>query len=192
MLNLFLSSMLVYGVKSNIVVNGAGALLFQREKQYAKFRILNSMFLALGTMLCLVLSYFLDKFVYSTYDLDYISVLLSVLMVGIYNLIVSKAFSKMSHYTHYLYEKSASFVIDIVYILSIIFSLDFASYNIDQFLMMAIAIGVVLFICNIIFGIFIEDAYKTSIDKHYLNVPSRLFMLSIFSIILYYASQLIK
>ena len=37
-----------------------------------------------------------------------------------------------------------------------------------------------------------EDANKSNIDRHYLNVPSRLFMMAMFSIILYYASLLIK
>ena len=149
------------------------------------------MFLSLGTMLCLMLSYLLDKFVYSTYDLDYLSVVISVLIVGIYNLFVSKAFSKMSHYMNYLYEKSSSFVVDFVYILSLIFTVDFSLYGISEFLMVMLAIGVVLFVCNIIFGIFLQDCYKGTIDKHYLNVSSRLFLLAIIAMILYFAAQLI-
>lgn len=192
MFDLFLSFILIYGIKSNVAINGAGVLIFQKEKQYTKFRLLNAMFLSLGVIFCLVISFFLDKYVYSTYNLEYLSVIISVLIVGIYNLIVSKAFSKMSHYTYYLYEKSCSFAIDFVFTLSIILSIDFKVFAMMEFLVMSFAIGLVLFICNLILGVYIEDSYKSSIDKQYLNLPARLFMLSIFSIILYYASMLIK
>ena len=148
MINLCLSSLLVFGVKHNVALNGAGVLIYQKEKQYTKFRLLSAMFLSLGTMLCLLISYFLDKYVY-------ISVLISVLFVGIYNLIVSKAFSKMSHYTNYLYEKSSSFIVDFVYTLSLIFAINFSLYEVSEFLMMMISIGIVLFVCNVIFGIFL-------------------------------------
>ena len=120
----------------------------------------------------------------------YLNVLLSVLIVGIYNIIVSKIFAKMSNLTHYLYEKSYSFAFDMVFILSVIFTVNM-SFALLDFIVMAIAIAVAVFLSNMIFGAYIEDSNKTGIDQHYLNVPARLFMLAIFSIILYYASQLL-
>jgi len=193
MLNLFVSFLLLYGIKTNVVLNsGAGSLLFQKEKQYAKFRILDTLFVAMGTILCLMISYILYSYIYKTYNMLYLSVIISVLVVGIWNLIVSKIFGKMSHFVHYLYEKSNSFVFDSVFILSVIFSIDMAAYAMLDFVILAATLAIVIFVTNLIFGFFIEDANKTNVDKHYLNVPSRLFMLAIFSIILYYASQLIK
>lgn len=193
MLELFLSFVLLYGVKSNVIVfNGAGVLTYQKEKQYIKFRILNSIFLAVGIIVCLMISYALHNYVYKPYDLEYLSIVVSVLIVGIYNIIISKIFSKMSHFSHYLYQSSYSFAIDFVFILSMIFVIDMASYTIIEFLIMAATIAVVMFLSNLIFGFYIEDANKSNIDRHYLNVPSRLFMMAIFSIILYYASLLIK
>lgn len=193
MLNMILSFILLYGVKSNVLVfNSSGALLFQKEKQYTKFRILNSLFLALGIILCLIISYLLYNYVYKTYDLEYLSVLISVLIVGIYNLVVSKIFEKMSHFTHYLYEKSYSYAMDFVFILSIIFMIDMSAYSFGDFAILAGVIAVVMFVSNLLLGFYIEDANKATIDKYYLNVPARLFMLAMFSIILYYASLLIK
>ena len=192
MLNLFLSFVLLFGVKSNIVVfNGAGALEFQKEKQHLKFQVLNSLFLAIGIVVCSLISYLLNSYVYKVYDLEYIGIMMSVLIVGIYNLFTSKIFSKMSHYMQYVYEQSHSFAIDFVFILSVIFMIDM-SFAITEFIVMMAAIALVVFVTNFIVGIFVEDFNKSAIDKHYLNVPSRLFMLAIFSIILYYASQLIK
>lgn len=193
MLELFLSFVLLYGVKSNVVVfNGSGVLTYQKEKQYIKFRVLNSLFLALGLIVCLLMSYVLYSYVYKPYELGYLNVIISVLIVGIYNIIVSKIFAKMSHFNHYLYQNSYSFAVDFVFILSMIFAVDFALYTIVEFVIMVVAIALVMFVSNLIFGFYIEDANKTNIDKHYLNVPSRLFMLAMFSIILYYASLLIK
>ena len=192
MLNLFFGFVLLFGIKSNIVLNsGSGALLFQKEKQYLKFRTLNSLFVALGTFVCLVISYFLTKYIYEPNDMLYLSVVITVLLVGVYNIIVSKIFAKMSHFVHYLYEKSHSFAIDTVFILSVIFSIS-VSYVVVEFVLLAAAIAIITFVTNMIFGFFVEDANKSSVDRHYLNVPSRLFMLAIFSIILYYAAQLIK
>ena len=73
-----------------------------------------------------------------------------------------------------------------------IFVVDMAIYTIIEFLIMTATIAVVMFVSNLIFGFYIEDANKSNIDRHYLNVPSRLFMMAMFSIILYYASLLIK
>lgn len=193
MLELFLSFVLLYGVKSNVIVfSGSGALTYQKEKQYCKFRILNSLFLAIGLVLCLMISYVLYNYVYEPYDLGYLNIIISVLVVGIYNIIVSKIFAKMSHFSHYLYQSSYSFAIDFVFMLSMIFVADFATYAVVEFLIMALTIALVMFISNLIFGFYIEDANKSNIDRHYLNVPSRLFMMAVFSIILYYASLLIK
>ena len=193
MLNLFLSFVLLYGVKSNVVVSvGAGVLTYQKEKQYLKFRVLNSLFLAVGIIVCLMISYILHSYVYKPYDLLYLNVVVSVLIVGIYNMIVSKIFAKMSHFSHYLYQSSYSYAVDFVFILSMIFVVDMAIYTIIEFLIMTATIAVVMFVSNLIFGFYIEDANKSNIDRHYLNVPSRLFMMAMFSIILYYASLLIK
>ena len=192
MLNVILGFLLLYGVKSNVVISlGSGALLFQKEKQYRKFRLISSFYLMLGVIVCLIISYFLHNYIYKPYDMLYLNVVVSVLMVGIYNILVSKVFANMSNFNHYLYEKSHSFAIDFVFILSLIFSADMSQKMLD-FMLMALIIGIVMFVSNIVFGFFIEDSNKSSIDKHYLNVPSRLFMLAMLSILLYYASLLIK
>ncbi len=191
MLNLILGFIVLYGLKSNIVVSfGPGAMLMAREKQYAKFRAASSLLLMLGTILCLIISYFLNKYVYKPNDMFYLSTVISVLIVGLYNILVSKIFSKMSNFMHYLYEKSYTFAIDFVFIMSLIFVIDMSLVLVD-FIVMAAVIGVVMFISNMLFGFYIEDANKSHIDKTYLNVPSRLFILAIFSMLLYYAGMLI-
>ena len=191
MFNTFLSFFLIFGLKSNILINsGSGALLFEKENQYLKFRLLNSLFVSIGLIICLIISYLLYTFIYMPSGMLYLNVLLSVLIVGIYNIIVSKIFAKMSNLTHYLYEKSYSFAFDMVFILSVIFTVNMSFAFLD-FVVMSVAIAVAVFVSNMIFGAYIEDSNKTGIDEHYLNVPSRLFMLAIFSIILYYASQLL-
>lgn len=193
MLNLFVSLLLCFGVSSNIVLlNGSGSLLFQKEKQYTKFRILDSLFVSIGAAVCLIATHLLYSYVYKTYNLESLSILVSVLIVGIWNLIVSKIFSKMSHFNHYLYEKSNSFALDFVYILSIIFIIDMSAYNMIEMFIVAGVVLIVTFVTNIVFGFFIEDSNKSTINNNYLNVPARLFMLAIFSVIMYYAALLIK
>jgi len=192
MLELFLSFLVLFGVKSNVMISlGAGALEFQKEKQHIKFRVLNSIFLAIGLIFSLMASYALNHYIYQHFDLEYLGIVVTVLIVGIYNLIVSKIFSKMSHYTKYLYEESHSFAIDFVFTLAVIFVVDM-SYGIIEFLIMAGTIALTMFVSNLIFGLYVEDANKSAVNTNYLNVPSRLFMMAIFSMILYYASLLIK
>ncbi len=192
MLNTFLSFLAFYGVKSNIVVSmGPGALLFQKEKQYRKFRIINALLLMASMLLCLVATYFLNVYVYKPNEMEYLSVVVSVVIVGVANLVISKIFSKMSNFHHYLYEKSNSFATDFVFVLSAIFMADI-SLPVTSFLLSAAAMAIMTFVSIVVVGFFVEDANKSSVEASYQNVPSRLFMLAMVSILLYFAAQLIK
>ena len=74
MLEVLLSYLVLYGLKSNIVVaNGTGAAQFQREKMYRSFRLIDTLFLVLGVILCSFITYLLTTYVYVKFDLEYIS-----------------------------------------------------------------------------------------------------------------------
>ena len=191
MLQTFLSYLVLYGLKDNIFINnGVGALQIQREKMYTSFRFLNALFLILGIILTSTISYILHNFIYAKYDLFYISVSVNVFIVAIYHLIVSIIWQKISYFKHYLYETSFSYGFDVVYTLSIIFTLDM-SIGFSSFILSLLAIAIVVIIMNVFMGYYIKSMNRGYLNINFRNVPVRLFMLSIFSIILYYASILI-
>ena len=190
MVEILLSYLILYGLKSNIVCSGSGTLLFQREKMYTSFRYVSTLFLMLGIAITSFATYFLNKFVYSAFDLQLIGSTVVVLLVGIYNLIVSMMWSKLSSFKNYLYQSSYSYVMDFAYTLSVVFTLDL-NVEILNFVMMMAAILIVVFVMNIIMGFFVETFNKSYINSNLRHVPSRLFLLAIFSILLYYAGLMV-
>lgn len=191
MLEVLLSYIILYGVQSNVLVmNGTGAIQFQREKMYRSFRYISALFLILGIIVCSFIAYVLHTYVYSKFDLYYIATSVNVLFVGIYNLLVAFIWTKISSFKHYLYETSYSYVMDFAYTLSIIFTLDM-SVSIANFAMSLIAVALVVLVMNVFVGFFVESFNKSYINKNFRHVPSRLFLLAIFSIILYYVGILV-
>ena len=79
---------------------------------------------------------------------------------------------------------------DFGYTLSILFTLDL-SLEIKDFAMMMAAILIVVFVMNLIMGFFVETYNKSYVNSNLRHVPSRLFLLAIFSILLYYAGLMI-
>lgn len=190
MAEILLSYIILYGLKNNIVCSGSGSLLFQREKMYISFRYISTLFLMLGIALTSFASYFLQNYVYSKFDLELIGTTVIVLLAGLYNLLVSFIWSKLSSFKNYLYQSSYSYIMDFGYTLSILFTLDL-SLEIKDFAMMMAAILIVVFVMNLIMGFFVETYNKSYVNSNLRHVPSRLFLLAIFSILLYYAGLMI-
>lgn len=191
MLQTFLSYLVLYGLKDNIFMNnGVGALQVQREKMYRSFRYLNALFLVVGIILTSIISYFLNTFVYAKYDLFYISVSVNVFIVALYHLIVSIIWQKISYFKYYLYETSFSYGFDVVYTLSIIFTLDM-SVSFLSLILSLFAIALVVLVMNVFVGFYIKSMNRGYLNINFRNVSIRLFMLAIFSMVIYYASMLV-
>ena len=191
MLQTFLSYLVLYGLSDNLMVNGAGIVIFQREKQYMSFRILSTIFLVLGIALTATISFFLYKFVYSSYNLLYISASVNVLIVGLYNLLVAfmwKRFGKS--FSYYLYDNSFSYAFDLVFTLSVIFTLNM-SVSIAEFFISLVAVVITIFVSTIVIGFFVRNLNRGYMNVSFRNIPARLFMIAIFSIIFYYCAQLV-
>ena len=187
MLQVLLSYLVLFGLKNNIVVaNGTGAAQFQREKMYRSFRLIDTLFLVLGVVVCSFITYLLNKFVYVKFDLEYINLSVAVVLVGAYNLLVSHIWSKISTFKHYLYESSFSYVMDASYTFSVIFTIDM-TVPIAEFSMQILAVAISILVVNIIVGFYTESVNRSYINSAFRNVPSRLFLLAIFSILLHYA-----
>jgi len=191
MVQVILSYLILYGISSNVIVfNGSGAMLFQREKMYRSFRYVSTLFLMLGIVLSSFVAYVLNNYVYAKFDLYYIGTSVIVLFVGLYNLIVAAIWSKLSSFKHYLYESSFSYVMDYVFTLSIVFTIDL-SLSIVNFAISVGVIAVVVLVMNVLVGFFTESVNKSYLNVNLRHVPSRLFLLAIFSIILYYAAMIV-
>ena len=191
MLQVFLSYLVLYGLHSNLMLNGAGTVVFQREKQYMSFRLLSTLFLVVGIALTATITFFLYKFVYSSYNLFYISASINVLIVGLYNILVSyiwKRFGKS--FSYYLYDNAFSYAFDMVFTLSVIFTLNM-SVSIAEFFVSLSAVVIVVFVTSIIIGFFVRNLNRGYMNVSFRNIPARLFVLAIFSIILYYCAQLV-
>ena len=186
-----MSYLVLYGLQSNVLIStGSGAVQFQREKMYRSFRYISALFLVLGIAVCSFVAYVLQTYVYSKFDLEYIATTVIVLFVGLYNLIVAFIWSKISSFKHYLYESSYSYAMDFAFTLSVVFLLNM-NVSIMNFAMSVVAVIVSVFVLSALVGFFVESVNKSYINVNFRHVPSRLFLLAIFSIILYYAAQMV-
>lgn len=190
MVQVILSYLILYGITNNVVLNGSGATIFQREKMYRSFRYISTLFLLLGIVVCSAIAYALNNYVYAKFDLFYVETSVIVLFVGVYNLIVATIWAKLSSFKHYLYETSFSYVMDYAFTLSIIFTLDF-NLSIVNFAMSVAAVVIVVLVMNVIVGFFTESVNKSYLNVNLRHVPTRLFLLAIFSMILYYAGMIV-
>ena len=190
-MKLFLSYLVLFGIKNNIMIsNATGAIEFQREKKYQSFKYISAGFLMLGILLCSFVAYMLHNFVYGKFDLYYVGTSVIVLFVGLYNMIVATIFSKISSFQHYLYDTSFAYVMDFAYTLSVVFALDM-TLPIGEFAVAVAAVISVVLIMNIIIGFFVESLNKSYLNINYRNVPARLCLMAVFSIILFYLAQLV-
>lgn len=190
MLETFLSYLVIYGLQNNLVAcNGSGAVIFQREKMYTSYRYISTLFLILGVILTATISFFLNTFIYSKYNLYNINVSVNVLIVGAYNMLVSFILKKSPSFSNYMYENSFSYAYDMVFTLSVIFSLNM-DLSIPYFFMSLLAAVLCIFVTSIIIGFFVKSVNRGYINDSFRNVPARLFLLAIIAMIFYYTSQI--
>ena len=191
MVNTFLSYLALYGLKSNIVTaNGSGVLLFQREKSYRSFRYIGALLLIVGIVLCSAITYVLYNYVYSKFDLYFVSVSVTVFIVCVYHILISNIWKKISSFKVYLYENSFSYAMDVAFTLSVIFTLDM-SLPIVSFIMSVLAVVLVIMVMNVFIGIFVGLINRSYVNKSFRNMSSRLFLFAIIAILIYYASLLV-
>lgn len=175
MAEMFLSYLVLYGLSGNIIAcTGAGALEFQREKMYSFFRFINTLFLVIGIVVCAVITYVLNKFIFSVYDMEYISITVLVLVAGIYNLIVAAIWRKVSNFNNYLYEASFSYAFDFVFSVFVVLLLDL-TLPLANFMLCVLAISIVIIVMNLILGFFIKSLNRGYLNINVRNVSSRLF-----------------
>lgn len=191
MFNLFLTNLETYSLTQNIFVNtGYGALLIGREKKYRLFRHINILFLMLGILICSVVTYYLNQFVFAKFDLYEIKVGVVIFFAGLYNLLVSFLWGKMSKFGQYLYEKSCSYVFDLVFTVFVVMMLDM-TLKIVPFLLATLAVMLAIFVSNLIIGFYIESINRSSLKLCVRNVAARLYLMAFFAILLFYLAKLI-
>lgn len=191
MLQTLLSYLTMYGLESNIMIaNGAGALEFQREKIYKSFRYIHALFIVLGVCIVSFAVYFLNKFVYTKFDLEFVNITVIILLTSIYNFIISSIWKKISNFSYYLYNSSYSFAIDLVYISTTVLMLDL-SVSIASFAMGLVAVTAVIIAMNALFGFYVRSFNRGYMHIKFRNVASRLFLMAFFSVLLYYAALLV-
>ncbi len=191
MIETFLSYLALYGLKENIfVVNGSGPLQIQREKMYRRFRYINALFLILGIILTSLIAYVLNNFVYEKFDLFDISVSVNIFVVAFYHLLVAHFTQKLSPFSFYLYESSFSYGFDVVFTLSVLFTIDM-SVKIVPFVTSLVAIALVVMVMNVLMGYYIKTMNRGYLNINFRNISVRLFLFALFSILIYYASLLV-
>ena len=191
MLNLFLTNLETYSLTQNIFVNtGYGTLLIGREKKYRFFRYLNILFLMIGILLCSIATYFLNEFVFVKFDVSEIKLGAIIFISGLYNLLISFLWGKMSKFGQYLYEKSCSYVFDLVFTVFVVMTLDL-TIEFVPFLMVVLAMLVAIFVSNLIIGFYIETINKSSLKLCVRNVSARIYLMAFFAILLFYLAKLI-
>ena len=191
MLNLFLTNLANFGLNQNVFVNsGYGALMIGREKKYRLFRYINMLFMLLGIILCSIATYFLNQFVLLKFDILEVKIGVVILLAGLYNLLISFLWGKMSNFGQYLYEKSCSYVFDLVFTVFVVMMLDM-SLSIVPFIMTLLPILIVIFVTYVVIGFFIESINKSTLRLCVRNVAARLYLIAFFAILLFYLSKLI-
>lgn len=191
MFDIFLANLVTYGLNQNILIStGYGAILLGREKKYRFFRHLNILFTILGIAICSIAMYFFNQFVIEKFDIIEVKAGMIVLLAGLYNLLISFLWGKMSNFGQYLYEKSCSYVFDTVFIVFVVMTLDM-TLKIVPFLMTILAIMIVVFVTNLIMGFYIESINKSNLRLCVRNVSARLYLVAIFAILLFYLGKLV-
>ncbi len=191
MLNVFLANLVTYGLNQNVLIStGYGALVLGREKKYRFFRHLNILFTILGIAICAIAMYFFNQFVIDKFDIIEIKAGVLVLIAGLYNLLISFLWGKMSNFGQYLYEKSCSYVFDTVIIVFVVMSMDM-TLKIVPFIMAVLAVMVSIFVTNLIMGFYIESVNKSTLKLCVRNVAARLYLVAFFAILLFYLGKLV-
>ena len=191
MLQIFITYLVIYGLKSNLVVdNSSGVLIFQREKMYTSFRYISNLFLILGIIISASISYFLYTYIYVKFNMFYISETVNMLIVASYNIIVSNLLKKKKSFSNYLYDNSFSLAYDTVFMVSVLLTLDM-NLSVVGFFLSLLAAVIVIFVINVLMGFFVKSFNRNYINISARNIAVRLFMMAIFSIILHYAAMLI-
>ena len=187
-MKLFLSYLLIYGLKNNLIVlNASGVTQLQREKKYTNFRYLSSMFVCVGVLLCSMIAFFVKNLIIDPFDMQEIYLSIITIIVLLYNLIVATILNAKSTFIYYLYDRSVSYVLDSVFIISVIYSLDMA-IDILPYLLSVFAAVIAIFVTNIIVGLYVKFINKSYVIPSFRKVPITLLLLSVFSILLYYLS----
>ncbi|MBQ8452051.1 MAG: hypothetical protein IJ538_04695 [Clostridia bacterium] len=191
MVNTFLSYLILFGIKSNVMVfNGSGVLEFQREKMYRKFRYFNALFTVLGIILTAFADYFLTHYVYGSFNFEFARFSIIVLIAGIYNIIVNNIWKKTSTFNFYLYEKSYSFAFDLIYMVATVLMLN-TDVAIVEFALQLLAVAIVVMFMNIVIGFFVRTFNRGYMNINFRSVSARLFFFGILSILFYYAGLLV-
>ena len=144
----------------------------------------------LGIILCSIATYFLNQHVFIKFDIPEVKLGVVILLAGVYNLLISFLWGKMSNFGQYLYEKSCSYVFDLVFTVFVVMMLDL-TLSIVNFLMTLISILVVIFVTYVIIGFYIESINKSNLRVCIRNVAARLYLLAFFAILLFYLSKLV-
>ncbi|MBQ4541247.1 MAG: hypothetical protein IJA23_00165, partial [Clostridia bacterium] len=79
---------------------------------------------------------------------------------------------------------------DVVFTLSVLFTLDF-SVKILPFIMSLISVGIVVFVMNVLMGFYIKTMNRGYLNINFRNISVRIFLFALFSILIYYASLLV-
>ena len=199
----FLLSLITFGLQHNLVVhNSSGVLTFQREKMYTKYRYISTLFLILGVILAGSVTFFLhylDKMLGNKFDVSKFITTIDIIVVGGYNMLVSLIFKKSKKFQNYLYENSFSYAYDTVFILSVVFLLDYSFVDITgisfgmiiaYFYISLLGAVISIFLTSILFGFFVKSFNTDSVDDSLKNISARLLMMSIFAVIFYYLSKI--
>lgn len=191
MINLFLTNLSAYGLSQNVFINsGYGTLLIGREKKYGFFRHINILFLLLGIIISSIATYFLNQFVLIRLDLEMLKLGFAIFIAGLYNLLISFLWGKMSRFGQYLYEKSCSYVFDLVFTVFVVMILDI-SLEFLPFLFTLLSVVLTIYASNLIIGFYIESINKSTLKLCVRNVSARLYLLAFFAILLFYLGKLL-
>ena len=190
-LRTFLQYLVIYGLQNNLVVcSGSGALIFQREKVYTKYRILSTLFLAIGIIISGIVTYILSRLSYtiSGFDTKKFIATVNILVIGCYNMVVSMIFKKSKKFQNYVYENSFSYAYDMVFTLSVTFTIE-TGLSIFLFTMTLLAAVIVVVFSNLVIGFFIKNLNRDYVHDSFRNVPIRLFFFAILAVLFYYLGQ---
>ena len=136
------------------------------------------------------LVYFLQEYVLLKFDLMEFKIFAVVLVAGVYNLLVTFIWKKSTYFGRYLYASSCGYAFDLVYTVYVVMTMNFA-VEMSVFLMGLVAISIVLFVMNMVFGIFIDSINRSNLNINFRNVSARLLLFAIISFLLHYANLFI-
>jgi len=182
-----MNSALVFSllVTNNVLLtNGFGALGLQRNKDNLLFTLLNTVLMAVVTIVGAVLYNVIYTYLLDPYNLEKLGVLIIVVLAGALNFATMGLIKVTNKEMYYYYDTTYSFVINMGLTIGILFCISPALSLVDC-LINAALIGLSYILTSMLFAFVYSRLHSRRISRMIRPVPITILTMAVLSMIIY-------